>query len=416
MSKNYLLIFLLLSIVFSGETRAELSSGQLRGAAQEKAKDLQQIHAQMQETQKNLNDTAERSRTLQQELKNINSNVRQLNLNIKLSEVTIEKLELEIESLRIDIDKTQKQVGVKSDAVNQILRELQLKDAEEIIIVFLKNNTLADALNEGKALSDIKDKLSQDLAELRQLQLELGDKLNEASDKKSRKEKEKEILGAKKSITEDQKKERQRLLSDTKNQEKLYNQLIDALAQRQTQIAEEIEAIEADLRLKIDPNALPARRPGLFGWPIALPRITQGYGATSFARSRSGYRGRWHNGIDLGAPIGTLVLAPAEGTVISIGNQDLYCRRGAYGKYVAIRHPNNLVTLYGHLSNITAVVGALVKQGEVIGFVGNTGYSRGAHLHFTVYDGNTFSMRSSNSCGLMPSGGDINPLEYLGNL
>jgi murein DD-endopeptidase MepM/ murein hydrolase activator NlpD len=171
--------------------------------------------------------------------------------------------------------------------------------------------------------------------------------------------------------------------------------------------------MDAALRLKIDPNAVPTKRKGVLNWPAPeSARITQSYGGTSFALS-GGYKGKWHNGVDIGGATGSVIAAAEEGVVLAAGNQDLYCRRGAYGKFVVIKHPNNLVTLYAHMSKLNATAGQRVMRGETIGYMGNTGYSSGTHLHFTVYDGTTFSMRGSRTCGPMPSGGDMDPQPYL---
>ena len=176
-----------------------------------------------------------------------------------------------------------------------------------------------------------------------------------------------------------------------------------------------MEALGAVLRTKIDPSLLPPLKPGVLGAPIAVAdarsAMTQGYGATSFAKN--GYRGKWHNGVDFGVPIGTSVLASEEGTVVAIGNQDSYCNKGAYGKFIVIRHANNLTTLYAHLSRQVVQKGDVVKRGQLIGYSGRTGYATGPHLHFTVFAGPTFYMGPSRVCGQMPYGGDLNPLGYL---
>lgn len=88
-----------------------------------------------------------------------------------------------------------------------------------------------------------------------------------------------------------------------------------------------------------------------------------------------------YNGIDLAAPIGTPVMAAADGTVI-IARTSGY--NGGYGLYVAIRHDNGTQTVYGHMSKVSVTVGERVEQGQVIGAVGNTGRSTGSHLHFEV--------------------------------
>jgi murein DD-endopeptidase MepM/ murein hydrolase activator NlpD len=92
-----------------------------------------------------------------------------------------------------------------------------------------------------------------------------------------------------------------------------------------------------------------------------------------------GYRwGRLHAGIDIGAPHGQAIYASASGTVV------LASWTGGYGNYTCIDHGGGLATCYGHQSGYAVSAGSSVSQGQVIGYVGNTGHSFGAHLHFEV--------------------------------
>ena len=97
------------------------------------------------------------------------------------------------------------------------------------------------------------------------------------------------------------------------------------------------------------------------------------------ARKTQGLHG--HNGIDLGAPQGTPVLASAGGRVIVAKNSGY---NGGYGSMIIISHNNGVQTVYGHLHAVYVVQGQTVAQGETIGEVGNTGRSTGSHLHFEV--------------------------------
>jgi len=87
---------------------------------------------------------------------------------------------------------------------------------------------------------------------------------------------------------------------------------------------------------------------------------------------------RMHTGIDFGASEGTPIHAAADGVIVSAGVL------GGYGNATIIDHGNSLATLYAHQSRMIVSAGQSVKRGQVIGYVGHTGYATGPHLHFEV--------------------------------
>lgn len=116
-------------------------------------------------------------------------------------------------------------------------------------------------------------------------------------------------------------------------------------------------------------------------WPTDGGVISSGYGART-GPIEGGYD--WHPGIDIAVEFGTPVYAAAAGTVEQAGPN------GGYGRYVRIAHGNGYETAYGHMSGLAVAAGQKVIKGEIIGFVGSTGYSTGPHLHYEVLaDGQT---------------------------
>lgn len=109
---------------------------------------------------------------------------------------------------------------------------------------------------------------------------------------------------------------------------------------------------------------------GYFTHPIPGSVLTQG---------AHGY-----NSVDFGAPVGTPVLASANGKVI-VAKPSGY--NGGYGKYIVVEHDNGTQTLYAHLSSVLVIVDDEVTKGEKIALSGNTGRSTGPHLHFEVRGG-----------------------------
>ncbi|GAB6392044.1 MAG: M23/M37 peptidase domain protein [Treponematales bacterium] len=111
-----------------------------------------------------------------------------------------------------------------------------------------------------------------------------------------------------------------------------------------------------------------------FRFPLRSYRLTSAFG--SRLNPFTG-RAERHRGVDLAAPLGTPVYAAKEGRVIETGEN------AVYGRYVIVSHGGGLVSLYGHLSTVTALRGEAVTD-TVIGLVGSTGQSTGPHLHFEI--------------------------------
>ncbi len=393
-------------------TQQAMTREELQVQVQEKAKQLDELNKQIEETKQALSETKGNRLTLQRELAILQNNVNQLDLSIKSDQITIEKLRLEVESLGYDLVDIRSSMADKKSAIIKILIEIQRndKDTGNLLVIFLRSKSLADGILEAQNIKNLQNQLTADIANLRSLHDEYNDKIQDASQKKQDISFHQQNQVNKKLIVQDQKTERQTLLTQTRNKESLYEKQVTDLEKLQRQIADEIETLDAVLRTKIDPSLLPAPGHGVLLTPVQ-GITSQGYGATEFAKN--GYQGHWHNGIDIAASIGTPVFAADGGKVVAVGNQDTYCYHGAYGKFVVISHENNLTTLYAHLSRQIVNKGDIISRGQVIGYIGRTGYATGPHLHFTVYAQPTFYMGPSNVCGQMPYGGDLNPASYL---
>jgi murein DD-endopeptidase MepM/ murein hydrolase activator NlpD len=149
-------------------------------------------------------------------------------------------------------------------------------------------------------------------------------------------------------------------LAATREQEKAFIAEANALAAQDANIRGQLAAAQGA------GDTTPSSS-GLI-WPVSGP-----------VTSPFGYRwGRLHAGIDIGVPYGTPIHAAASGTVVLAG------WNGGYGNYTCIDHGGGMATCYAHQSSYAVSTGVQVSQGQVIGYVGNTGHSFGAHLHFEV--------------------------------
>jgi murein DD-endopeptidase MepM/ murein hydrolase activator NlpD len=161
----------------------------------------------------------------------------------------------------------------------------------------------------------------------------------------------------------------QKLLKDVTSQIKYLEDKRAAEERDQAQIKRQIEAAQSKTGTK----------PSRLQWPVNGP-ITSPFGWR--VHPIFGTK-KMHTGIDIGVAYGTPIKAAAGGTVI------LAQKYGGYGNATAIDHGGGLSTLYGHQSKIIVKVGQKVDAGQVIGYVGCTGYCTGPHLHFEVRDNGT---------------------------
>lgn len=113
--------------------------------------------------------------------------------------------------------------------------------------------------------------------------------------------------------------------------------------------------------------------PGRWQWPLKEVEISSSYGERG---------GKFHQGVDLRAKIGTPVLAAASGEVVYVGSKI----RG-YGRMVVLKHESGFYTVYAHHSKNLVKMGNRVQQGQVIAYSGKTGRTFGAHLHFELRRG-----------------------------
>jgi murein DD-endopeptidase MepM/ murein hydrolase activator NlpD len=168
-----------------------------------------------------------------------------------------------------------------------------------------------------------------------------------------------QLLASQGSLAGKRKRQKSQLTS-TREQEKVLIAEADALAAEDAGIRGQLAAAQGAS------DTTPSSQ-GLI-WPVSGP-----------VTSPFGYRwGRLHAGIDIGVPYGTPIHAAASGTVVLAG------WTGGYGNYTCIDHGGGMATCYAHQSSYAVSNGAHVSQGQVIGYVGSTGHSFGAHLHFEV--------------------------------
>jgi murein DD-endopeptidase MepM/ murein hydrolase activator NlpD len=140
-------------------------------------------------------------------------------------------------------------------------------------------------------------------------------------------------------------------------------------------------------------------------------RLTSAYGSRPWRRGKKTYL-RFHYGIDLGAPIGTTIVAAKEGTVRFAGR---YSK--SYGNAVVLDHGNGIGSIYAHCSKVTVKSGDKVERGQTIALIGMTGRTTGPHVHFevrlnqTAIDPTKYLHFDNQALATTPSEEDSGPVE-----
>ena len=370
--------------------------------------------------QREIEATGKEAKTLQSVIRSIDLEQKKLTAQIKVTETRISAVTLTIRELSEDIAEKEQRIGGNRSAIAEAIRAIYEAEQTTLIEALLSGRTLAVFWEQVDSLERFQSGVKSDLHATEKLKAEL-------EDAKKRNEKNRAELISLKEEQRDRnellaqnRRNKNSLLSATKNKEAEYRKLLAQKVAKRNAFERELLQFESELQLAIDPSKLPSAGPGVLHWPLDAVKITQEFGDTAFARSGA-YNGAGHNGVDFRAPNGTPVRAALDGVVQGAGNTDTVCPGASYGKWALIQHSNGLSTLYAHFSLVKVTEGQGVATGDIIGYSGETGYATGPHLHFTVYatQGVRVMQRKSAVCGgtyRMPIAdlkAYLNPLSYL---
>lgn len=323
------------------------------------------------------------AKSLQNAVKVLDINQKKIGTEITKTSTNIQKTSLTIEKLGGEIGDIEGKITSNTQAIAKILSDMRQGDEESLIESFLNNKSLADVFDEYESISQFQQKVRSQSKELTLYKDELSNKKIATEGEKNKLVSLKSELGDQNKILDINKKEKNNLLVVTKNKETEYKKILTNRQAEKERFEKELFNFESQLKRAIDPNSFPSSGKGIFSWPLDNIFITQSFGKTIDAKRL--YTSGTHNGVDFRASRGTRVLAVLDGVVEGFGNTDTQKGCYSYGKWILIKHPNGLSTLYGHLDLIKVSAGQNVGTGEVIGYSGQTGYSTGPHLHLTVY-------------------------------
>ena len=375
-SKNIIAIFAVITIVISGISPFLAPSSKFM-YAQSLEEQLEQIKEEREETQEKIEEIKKTERQYSNEVQEVEGQ-----LLGALSE--LDELNNKLSEAKSEVDKTTIKLVLKEEELNEIEGELEEKTKvlnDRVASIYKNGNgNILEILLKAKDFLDFisKLKLMNLFAEQDTQNIQLI------------KEKRNATIGLKKSITdlrEEQKDHKSRVEQLVEQAEQKANEIDDLhtdkknLLSRTTanknaliRMEKDLEIQEAEVTRILESYLYGTAPSGKFMWPVA-----------GWIKSGFGWRihpifgtNRFHTGIDIPAPYGTLVKAGDGGEVISAKYST------GYGYYIILYHGGGFATYYAHLSSIRVSVGQFVDRGQVIGLVGSTGWATGPHLHFEV--------------------------------
>ena len=396
------LIVMVVNAKSSAEIQAEIDSLEEKSA--ELAAEREVLEEQIAENKSKTLTVVEQKAQVDQEIELTRREVEIVNEQIhQFNQLIAEK--------QAELDELEKKQTDLFDRYSLRMRALQERGNISIWSVLLSSESFADMLRNRVMIEEVALADQRMMEEMRSVAAEILAAKEELAAQKAKLEQKKAELAESEKLLAEKRKEsdellaqlvadKQKLIEETEKYEAEEAALSDEIARLEQ---ERTEALQREWEEQHPPapdnnddpddggdNDYPASNES-FRFPLPA-------GVGVILTSAYGYRvhpitGNYslHNGVDLAIGAGTPIYATKSGYVTTA------TYNYAYGYYVTINHMDGFSSLYGHMTNYVVSDGQYVERGQVIGYVGSTGYSTGAHLHFTIYY----------------NGATVNPMAYI---
>ncbi|MDR0914885.1 MAG: peptidoglycan DD-metalloendopeptidase family protein [Oscillospiraceae bacterium] len=376
-------------VVFASTSFYGTDIDELEQQQQELQEQSEEYKRILEETQDDISQKEEYLSALQSELENLNE-------QIEISRSKIDELDDQIVQAKIEIKEANYGIQGGINTLRSRIRAIYMSGDTSTLEIILGAKDFGDFLDKVQLVKTISQHDSEIISDLQEKLVDINAKKADLDAKKAELDKEQETLDTKQVEYEGLVSKNQALLSDLYEQSEHASHIINSNSSEIDDIEDEINAYyEEQERLKKEqeqannnggnyPEFYPSNNGG-YTWPC--PGFY--YLSSQWNENRGSYN---HGAIDIAGSgiMWSPVVAASSGTVELTSN---YCSHnygkswscgcgGGYGNYIIINHGGGYTTLYAHLSDLNVSVGQSVQAGQVIGYVGSTGESSGAHLHF----------------------------------
>jgi len=350
-----------------------LGTSAMPSRADQLGENLQQqkdILDQKAEAQKKLNKISYTTDTMKAQLAHIEKQVATTQANLAQKQVAYVQAQDQVAAVQIELDQTQKELEDRRLALGKRARGIYESGQISHLELLFQSTDLSDFITRMEYFSTLVSNDRQLLTDIQSQKTQIEQKTLDLQRKRDLAEKIKnEAVLASKELENKKFEQREALDQSEKAQQAAYEEVYRLEAESKA-MTERIRKLQASQSGKVTGNG------SISTWPVpGYYQISSPFGWRTHPITR---KQSMHTGTDIVAPTGTQIRAAESGVVLIAGWNT------AYGNMMVIDHGGGISTLYGHGSRLDVSEGESVKADQVIGAVGSTGWSTGAHLHFEV--------------------------------
>lgn len=369
-------------------------------ALKDEAAEIKQQRADLKKEQEaNASDTlnvVEQKKEIDQQIKLIHDEIDNINAQIQAYNLMIAEKQKELD------DAKTRQANL-SEQYSTRIRAMEKNSHISYWSVLFQSTSFSDFLGNLQMMADIAQADQKMLAELEAVALEIQSAQAELADEKAGLDDQRAALSASQAELDEKSAEANRLLDQLNDDAERMRELQAEYEAKESEISSDIAAKEKEYTEALKKEEEAQKNNGSSGsgssgggggggsWGYPLPyraTVTSAYGWRTHPITG---KQSFHNGVDLAAGSGTAIYAVRSGTVTTATYSSVY------GYYVTVNHGDGYSSLYAHMTDYVVSNGQYVEKGQLLGYVGSTGWSTGPHLHFTIYY----------------NGSTVNPMDYI---
>lgn len=359
-----------LSMLAGASSSTKQSINNIKQQISSNAAEMKELEKQLQAVQDEKNQAMEKKVILEQKISLLNE-------QIAATEAAIEEYNTLMAEKDAEIAQLEQKQASQYELFCRQVRDMEETGSVSYLSILFSASSFSELLDYAMMISEVMEYHNGVIDALEATQQELHAAAAELEVARSEQEELKADLEADKAELVVQEAEVDKLIKEIEAKADEYQEEIDKYEEASRALDKQLANAEAKYKKELAELEAKAAASGDWYWPLP----GRYYISSIFANRKHPITGKYghHTGNDIPAPSGTEIHAANAGVVTEVG------RDSVYGNYIQISHGNGYSTFYAHMKS-TAIVkeGETVSRGQVIGYVGTTGWSTGNHLHFEL--------------------------------